>query len=1235
MSFSFPILNSYILHVVAIATVVYFCKGKQTDNHDFGQPSILGTTGCSDNHTDGGSFNYGSDGAGDIGGGGGGAGGGWGNGGRSKCAPLTSLGRVDLEELGLEDFIEVRGRKLSGECEECSSDDVKVAFDIVRAQEVAFLKSESAVLACGDTAADIDGYRSLYPCILQSILPIANVIPALLRVLSCESAREQCYGDLTQLPGQFNLIIQNQRFENFLELALVPFGGNLSLPVDTPGLVDDVKAHDFNSKLNSALAETSESQEAISKSELTMLEGIDLSLPAIIDLKRFSELWNRSLLSWEQGNFVSNASNPIFDVQRTTELFSQVRSNFASILREGFSSFSEAWTTAVEGQQFEKARLLAGVCANIRIKIEQEVTLTRIGFQARLEVSNDGTAPLEDFSVSLRINPFNRFDEDKTDLFVFGDPELLFVTSVNGNGRIEGSTDASISWLILPLTEAAPEFDTRYDVSGVMLYTIDGIEYIQNLAPDTITVRPDPRLFLTYFWSRIAYADDPFTLAIEPSVPFQLAVLVENKGFGDARDLQIASSQPEIVENEKGLLIDFTIIGSRLGNTPTSNTLNVDFGTVQAKNNSICVWDIVSSLKGTFSNFSATFRYEGPIDDERLSLIEAVKIYELTHLVRVTGDHPAMPSSLGYEDDGLDDFLSNVFPDALFLPDTVFTSDTRQSNFSVSSVIDEATVEAPVVDGSDETVTVLVEHNLSVDDQANLFDWVYIRFIDPMGGTEYILQSATRVDFDYTLFPNQNSWQTSWRDLLDGGEVDRQDHIHLFDFGVAPKYLLLYRKQQPVSNLKVTDATDDSISISWEHAAGASACYIVVRRLCASAFVLATEFIQVESYTLTDLTPGTEFEIRVFTGDRGNWESTGATVIGTTNGTSLCGNSILDAFEECDEGSVPSASCRAGCVKQDCESEDTHVSTAESTPGPTPGPTDESTLGPTQGSTDESTLRPTQGSTDESTPGPTQVSTDESTTQVPTPGPTDESTTQVPTPGPTEGSTTESTTQVPTLGPTEGSCCESTTQVPTPGPTQGSTSESTTLVPTLGPTQGSTSESTTQVPTLGPTQGSTAESTPGSTQESSSGRTVCLTEVDPLPECEKDQIWTIVCSGHLYICGNSSSIADGEICERQTKSDPHQSIISLDEENCAAMITGLLANPFEVDRLCPTFYISGGLEVSATLHSFVCYGDHDETPCDNYREIESQVSRDPCGLFPPTPMSTLPDNCTCSSNEGT
>jgi hypothetical protein len=135
--------------------------------------------------------------------------------------------------------------------------------------------------------------------------------------------------------------------------------------------------------------------------------------------------------------------------------------------------------------------------------------------------------------VSLRASPFGNASQDTTSLFVFGVPDLMEMTSVE-DGVIDPKTNAKATWLILALTEAAPLFDTKYDISGMLRYNIEGVGYLQNLAPDTITVKPDPQLFLKYFHSRNVFSDDPFTPAIEPPIPFQPGLLIENLSYGDA-----------------------------------------------------------------------------------------------------------------------------------------------------------------------------------------------------------------------------------------------------------------------------------------------------------------------------------------------------------------------------------------------------------------------------------------------------------------------------------------------------------------------------------------------------------------------------------------------------------------------------------------------------------------------------------------------------------------------------
>ncbi len=86
------------------------------------------------------------------------------------------------------------------------------------------------------------------------------------------------------------------------------------------------------------------------------------------------------------------------------------------IRSEHYGGFADAWLTAVEGQQYKELQKLAGVCTAVRIRIEQELTLTRIGFEAHLEISNGGDSNLENVTVSLKVLPFGNFSEDATSL---------------------------------------------------------------------------------------------------------------------------------------------------------------------------------------------------------------------------------------------------------------------------------------------------------------------------------------------------------------------------------------------------------------------------------------------------------------------------------------------------------------------------------------------------------------------------------------------------------------------------------------------------------------------------------------------------------------------------------------------------------------------------------------------------------------------------------------------------
>ena len=862
---------------------------------------------------------------------GGGFYGGLGGGGGGCTLSVSASSSRRLTGLPVPDHVVPTHRALLDGCPSCSGEALKETFQAVDIFEGGLLSAETAIQTCVNTARGEGGMKGIFPCIAIRGLAIIRLAPLLAEVVACQLAQEPCYRpvDLASSPGLVNLLVQARRVSSFAAVLLLPFSEGLTGGPESAPNATTLKPEafsDFGDHLVNAVADESSEGRFISSIELEGLKTIDIgSTLSSEDITGFASSWNTSLQFWEEGIFraadlPANYTGAFFDLSVASELASQFQTSRDSLRAEGFSGFGDAWLTAVEGQQFEEAKKLAGICATVKVKIEQELTLTRTGFEARLEVSNSGNLPLENVSVALRASPYGNATFTATNLFVFDEPILTGISATDGTGTIDADSVGKATWLIIPLTEAAPQLDTKYDIGGLLQYSIDGVEYSQSLASDTITVQPDPQLYLTYFHSRLAYSDDPFTPEIEPAVPFHLGLLIENRGYGDARDLRIASSQPEIVENEKGLLVDFSIVGARLGNEPTSNTLDIDFGNIGALSNEIGVWDLVSSLRGEFFNMSATFQYLGPIDDMRLSLIESVDIFELTHLVRMTGEHPAISNNLGYVDDGLDDFLVNKNPDAFYLPDSVFTSDTRSTTLPVSSVIDQAEIDDPIYLSNifgEGRVQVHVHHNLTDDDRGRLNDWVYTRFNDPMKNSDYILQSATRTDVNYTLIEQANSWQTAWSEYLLGGSIEELDYIHLFDFGVAPTYVLEYALQQPVSNLRITDQAEHSLTIAWDMAAGASSSYVVIRPTgYGDEYSKAvTEFTQVESIVIRNLIANTSYTIQVFTGREGKYESTGSKVVGLTLGNTTCGNAVLDTGEECDDDGSISGNCTAVCFK--------------------------------------------------------------------------------------------------------------------------------------------------------------------------------------------------------------------------------------------------------------------------------------------------------------------------------
>jgi hypothetical protein len=412
-----------------------------------------------------------------------------------------------------------------------------------------------------------------------------------------------------------------------------------------------------------------------------------------------------------------------------------------------------------------------GTCATVKIQLSQDVVMTRSAFRATLELENERSdGPVTQVGFDLQIR--DELGLPSEDLFNVQVTKLTGLAAINGTGEIPSASSGSAQWTLIPRDTAAQEVIRHYTVGGVIHYLQNGTEFnipVENVA---ITVRPDASLVVKYFHQRDVLSDDPHTDAIEPAIPYKLAAMVENNGHGEANNLRIISGQPQIVDNEKGLFIDFKVIATEVGGTPLSPSLTADFGTLLPGQRKIATWYLTSSLQGLFTDYKATFEHVSGLGDSRISLLESVEIHEMIRMVKAQGTR----------DDGSPDFLTNDVKDANDYPDTIHYSNggtdlvTLRQTGSYSG--------APAAGG------------LTVTLNTGAFSgWSYIRLPDPAMG-DFRLVSATRSD-GRILPMDFNVWQSN-RTFIGGGRMPLYENIlHLADNDSSGIYTLVYAPLSP------------------------------------------------------------------------------------------------------------------------------------------------------------------------------------------------------------------------------------------------------------------------------------------------------------------------------------------------------------------------------------------------------------------------------------------------------
>ena len=472
--------------------------------------------------------------------------------------------------------------------------------------------------------------------------------------------------------------------------------------------------------------------------------------------------------------FIERISNTLADTESTNKInyglmkicsdkMDELDQN-ARDMKLGYSDIADMVEKELEKLQKHLKEDRGSVCSSISLQIDQTMTMTRQAFRGTLTIENgsDGGAL---HLIKLKLNVTNKQTGQVA-------TEREFEMHTESLKNFEGDLDMESGWylgtdsvgvatiLFIPSKYAAPDEPVDYSFGGTLSYydPYTLTEVTRELSPVTLTVKPSPELDLTYFMQRDLYGDDALTEAIEPVVPGEFAVVINNKGNGDATNVRMVTKQPKIIENEKGLYIDFEFVSSQLNGQEKTLAMGEDiateFGTIPAHQNAYAQWWLQSSLLGHFDDYDIQATHVSSYGNENLSLLDQVTIHEMIHGFTPPAENVSGGSIAGRG------FLVNDIEDDADMPDRVYFTD------ATSQEVSEA-LDAIATKQSNTEYTVAIT--------AYKAGWNYGSLLDPTAGRRKLL--SIKRQRDNMELPVDNMWQTD-RTLIDGNEWRYEKRLH-------------------------------------------------------------------------------------------------------------------------------------------------------------------------------------------------------------------------------------------------------------------------------------------------------------------------------------------------------------------------------------------------------------------------------------------------------------------------
>lgn len=410
-------------------------------------------------------------------------------------------------------------------------------------------------------------------------------------------------------------------------------------------------------------------------------------------------------------------------------------------------------------------------CAKVKLEINQQLVITRQAFRGTLTIDNSSNMPLNDITLNLLVQRVRdgltaTSHEMQINFESLEGFNETLASHPTGGWSLDPGNKGVLTVLFIPTKYAAPTNLETYSFGGTLFFNDGENDRSEGLYPVSLQVKPSPELDLDYFVQRDIYGDNPLTTDIvEPIVPAEFTVLIHNKGYGEATNVRMLTQQPQIVENEKGLLVDFEIVSSSLNGGEKSLALGesiaTDFGSIDAGTCSYATWDLTCSLLGHFTDYNVEATHVTSYGNPDLSLLDNVSIHELIHSVNAKIDGTVYRA-----------WVVNDYEDGHAEPDHIYFS--NGTNEEVRTLNDATTLD-DMGDGDAST------YRLTVNVPTR--GWFYSSVINPSGG----MAKIERI-YDEThgreLDP-ENFWTTAYV-MQDGFDPLEEQRFHIVDLADGP-----------------------------------------------------------------------------------------------------------------------------------------------------------------------------------------------------------------------------------------------------------------------------------------------------------------------------------------------------------------------------------------------------------------------------------------------------------------